>query len=172
MDLGRKWLTVFLFYAGRGQFDEEIVVGGVRLGTRELRYEVPLFEIELAKIGNALRLINNVRMIRKQRAHLFFRLDVALFAFEAESIGVVEILTGADRQQDVVSLGVLATEVMRVVRCYDRQAEVLGQLEHALGDDFFVIDRVVLHFKPEPVGPEVGCVPLGRFLRFFVVSVP
>src|SRR2546430_14956810 len=41
-------------------------------------------------------------LVREQRAHLPLRLDVALLAEEAEAVGIVQVLTGADGEQDVV----------------------------------------------------------------------
>ena len=157
--------------AGTGQVHEQIVVVREFRRSRVLRQEVPLLEVELASLGDALRLRDRVGMLREQRAHLRLRLDVALAAHEPEPLRVVEVLAGADRQQHVVRLGILAQQVVRVVGRRDRDAQLRGEPEHPRGDDRFVRDAVVLHFEPEPVGPEGAGEPLGAHLGRLVVSL-
>ncbi len=86
--------------------NEQILIGGELRGTRILRQEVALFEIELAQLRDPCRLRQDVGPIAKQTAHLGFRFDVALLAEEAEPLGVIEILPRADGKQDVVRFGV------------------------------------------------------------------
>ena len=59
--------------------------------------------------------------------HLLLGLDVRLLAGEAESLRVVEVAAGADGQQHVVRLGVLAPQVVGVVRRDDADAQLLAR---------------------------------------------
>ena len=76
-------------------------------GARILRQEIALLEVELAQLGHALRFRHDLRVVGEQRAHLRLRLDVALLTEEAEPVGIVQILSRADREQHVVRFGVL-----------------------------------------------------------------
>ena len=129
-----------------------------------------LLEVQLAQVGYPLRLADDLRVIREKRAHLLLGLHITFLALEAEPLRIVEVLSGADRQQDVVCFGILAPQIVRVVRGHHRKAEFARKLEHALGDDFLIIDCVVLHLEPVAVGTVVRRVPLRRPFGFLVVS--
>ena len=103
----RQGIAVASLGSGLGQVDEEVVVRRELRGPGELRQEVALLEVELAQLGDAGALGQDLGMVREQRPHLRFRLDVALPPQEAESVRIVQVLPGADGQQNVVRLGVL-----------------------------------------------------------------
>jgi hypothetical protein len=54
-------------------------------------------------------------MIGKHRPHLGFGFDVGFLAQKAETLGIVEIASGADGQQHIVGLRVFPLEIVRIV---------------------------------------------------------
>src|SRR6185503_1964917 len=106
--------------------------GRVLGGAGKLRKEIALLEVELAEIGDLLGVLQQVGAPGKERRHLGLGFYVALFPDKAEPGRVIELLPGADRQQDIVGLGILTSQVMRVIRSEHRDAKLLAQTEHAL----------------------------------------
>ncbi len=130
-DVGRQGGPVPVLRARGHQRHEVVVLRGVLRRPRKLRQEVPLLEVQLAEVGHPLGVGDGVGVIREQGPHLLLRLHVALGAREPEPVGIVEILPRADREQDIVRLGILPAEVVGIVGGHDRQPEVAGELEHA-----------------------------------------
>src|SRR5438034_1205740 len=101
---------------GAREVHQEVVVGRELGRPRVLRQEVALLEVELASLGDARGLGQDLGVIRKQRRHLRLGLYVALLAEEPEPVGVVQVLSRADGEQHVVRFGVLFLQVVGVDR--------------------------------------------------------
>ena len=151
---------------------EQRFVGGVLGGAGEAGEEVPLLEVELAQVGHPRGVGQRLGLVREERPHLRFGLDVRFLAGEAEALGVVEVAAGADREQHVVRLGVLPAEVVRVVGGHDADAELRPQPQHPLGDQPLLGDPVLLDLEPEAVRAEQPGEPLGARLGLLVLALP
>ena len=65
------------------------------------------FKFHIAAVGNALRVLQRLGQIGKQRAHLLLGLDVELLRLKAHPIRVVHGLTHLDAHQNVLNIAVL-----------------------------------------------------------------
>ena len=139
---------------------------------REARQEVALLEVELAEVRHPLGVVDGLRVVGKEGAHLLFRLHVRLLPGEAEALRVVEVGARPDGQEHVVRLGVLAAEVVRVVGGHHAETEVLAQPEHPLRHEVFLGDAVLLDLQPEAVRAEALGEPGRAPARLLVVALP
>jgi hypothetical protein len=70
-----------------------------------------------------------------------------------------------------VRLGVFAPEIMRIVGCDDTDAQLAAEPQHALGDDLFVRNAVLLNLEPEPLRTEHRGKPFGALLCLVVFAL-
>ena len=108
-------------------------------------------ELDVAALGDLERGFDGGGMVVEDLPHLVAVLHVEALAVEAEALRVVEVGGGADAEQHVVRLVVVALEVVRVVGGDQRQVQV-GRHLHQLGVDLVLRrNAVALHLEVEAV---------------------
>ncbi len=101
---------------------------------RELRHDRRRVELVfLDAVGDLARVRDQLRVLREERAHLLFRLEVLLARVD-HALLVGHLLARREREQDVVRVVVLGVEEVDVVRGDDADVELLPEREHALDD--------------------------------------
>ena len=105
-------------------------------------------------------------------AHLLGVLHVELRVVELHPLRVVERLSHPDAQKDVLRRGVVARQVVRVVRRDRRNAGLRGKPQQ-VRQDLPLLGEAVIHDLDEvAVHPEEVAIPEGRLLRALVVADP
>ena len=100
----------------------------------EVQVDARFFVENLTGLGAALlsdlnRVVAGLLVQGAQsRTHLFLGLHVELVVLEAHTVGVVEFLAHADAHHGVLRDGILAQQVMEVVRGDRLDAELAGKL--------------------------------------------
>ena len=79
-------------------------------------------ELEIALLGNFVRVLAGLRHHREQVVHLVGGFQVELVGLELHAVHIVDGLAGLDAQQNALHLGVLFCDVVGVVRCDHRDA--------------------------------------------------
>ena len=111
-------------------------------------------EEEAAHLGDAHRARQRLRVVGEHRRHLRRALDVELLRVEAQPLRLVHLLAGADAEQHVVGLVVLAAEVVRVVGGHEGQARLSVEPVESLVHPPLLLDPVVHHLQEEPLAAE------------------
>ena len=84
-------------------------------------------QLDVATLGNAQRVGARFRDLRKHLGHFFGRFKIKFLGTIAHTLGVVEGFAGADTQQHIVRGCILAAQVVTVVGCHHRQAEITAK---------------------------------------------
>ena len=125
----------------------QIIIGCIALRDivfRQFRHAE--LDLDVAPLGDLLRILQRLRHVRKQFAHLLFRFQVELTALVTHPVGVRDLLTGLDAEQDVVRLRIVRVNVMHVVRAHQVDPEFLMQAHELLVHQTLLRDAVVLKF--------------------------
>ena len=101
------------------------------------------------------------RLVREQRRHLGRGLEVEVPRLELHPVRRVEVVAGADAQQDVVCLVLLAMDVVEVVGHDQRQPDLGRQPQQLLVEPALLGDAVVLELEEEAVLAEDVAVLTG-----------
>ena len=126
----------------------EIGPGIIALGhveVRELR-DAEL-NIHAAAVRDALRVVQGLRGVRKEAAHLFFTLDIELSAGIAHAVLVRQLFACLDTQQDIVGLRVLRIGIVAVIGGDQRNSHLPAHTEQFRIDSLLVRISVVLQFQ-------------------------
>ena len=103
----------------------KIAVDGMPLGHRELgKGIVHLVHFQVATLGNLHGPRYHGRRIFEQFRHLVGAFYEKLIAVELEAIGFVDLGAGLHAEHHVVGVGVFAAEVVGVVGCDQRNAQL------------------------------------------------
>ena len=85
------------------------------LGHRKARKNRIAFEHHVAFFSNLDRVVACLRKIGKRCTHLFFRFHIELVVRKPHAVCVIHLATGADTQDDVLRLGIVVRQIMKVV---------------------------------------------------------
>ncbi len=144
----------------------EVLVQREAGGHVEVRQMVlPLVELHRAPVGDAHGVGERLRELGEERRHLGRSLQEELIAVIAQPLGIVDRLAGADAQQDVVRLEVVAPQVVHVVRADHRQAELTRQPGQAGVDDALLVQALILQLEEEAVRAQDVAIGGGGRLR-------
>ncbi len=114
------------------------------------------------------RVIARFRQVGPKVAHLRVALHVELIGVKLHPARVGDGLSRADAKQHVVRRGVALIEIMRIVRCNDRNVQLARDLHKARVDHFFLGHAVAHDLNIETVAEDVD-ERLGRALCFLEV---
>ena len=101
-------------------------------------------------------------MIREERRHLGGRLHVEVVGVELHPVRRVEVVAGADAEQDVVRLGLVLADVMEVVGHDQGEPGLRREPEQLLVEPVLVGHAVVLELEVEAVLAEDVAVLAGE----------
>ena len=137
------------------QLFKVLIAVGLSLGELEARQEiVPELEIVIAARGDIDGVVRRLRHLRVQRAHLLLTLEVELLRLEAHTPRVVDGLAHLDAHEDVLIIGVLFLDIVRVV-CHDKgDAGIAVQADKFAPRGLLILDAVILDLKIEIILPE------------------
>ena len=103
---------------------------------------------------SATRVGHRLAIRREPLAHLRRAREVVLGAGQPEALLLLSARTGLEAEQDVVRLGVLRLDVVRVVGGHERQPGPTRDLDKAGADRVLLGDAVVLQLEKVVVGAE------------------
>ena len=137
------------------QLFKVLIAVGLPLGELEARQEiVPELEIIIAARGDIDSVVRRLRHLRVQRAHLLLTLEVEFLRLEAHTPRVVDGLAHLDAHEDVLIIGVLFLDIVRVV-CHDKgDAGIAVQADKLAPRGLLILDAVILDLKIEIILPE------------------
>ena len=137
---------------------------GLAVGHREVRDpELAERQLEAAgHLGDPARVQDRLALVGEERRHLGGRLQVEVVGLELHPAGRVEVVAGADAQQDVVGLGLGLVDVVEVVGHDQRQAGLRREPEELLVEPALLGQAVVLELEEEAVLAEDVAVLAGE----------
>ena len=139
---------------------------GVAVRNREVRDpQLAERQREVGHLGDPPGVRDRLGMVREEGRHLGRRLDVELGGLEPHPVGRVEVVAGADAEQDVVRLGLVLADVMEVVGDHERQPGLGRQPEQLLVEPALLGHAVVLELEEEAVLAEDVAVLAGEVPR-------
>ena len=108
-------------------------------------------ELQIAHIRNFLRVFKGVLISAEQVCHFRLAAEVEILRLIAHPIFIVHGFAGLDAQQDVVSLGVLLSEIVCIVGADHGDAGLLMDFQDRLVHDFLIPDTVILQLQIEAI---------------------
>ena len=134
------------------------------LGHREARDpELAERQLHVHRLGDGPGTADGVQVVREERRHLGRRLEVELGRLEAEALVVsLTLVPGADAQQDVVRLVLIAPDVVQVVGDDEVQAHLPPERDQLGVQGALLGQPVVLQLKEEALAAEDLLVDAGR----------
>ncbi len=149
------------------------VAVGFPLGQFELGQVVSAeLEFHIAQVRHLLGVVDGLRAVGEQSAHLVLALDVELLGLEPHTVLVLHQLTHLDAHEHVLHGGVLPRQVVAVVGGHHGNAGLAAQAHDARDHRLLFGDFVVLDFQVIAVLAEQLPHFQGMGLRALVVAVP
>ncbi len=125
----------------------------------------------MAAGGDLRRVVDRVRQVREQRAHLVLALDVELVCLHLHAVFVLQCLSGLHAHQHLLRGGVGAFEIMAVVRGDEGDVH-LPRKAHKPRQYPLLLDKaVILYLEEEIVLAEDRAVALGHAARVIFAAV-
>ena len=151
----------------------EVIEGFRAVRGLEMRQMVVVeLKFDVAALRDLRRVLEGLVQLREARAKLLLRLDVEFVGGELQAVGLVDGLAGLDAEQDVLHNGVLAAQIVGVVRDDQRQASLPGELQQHRVDLCLLGQAVVLQLEIEIVRAEDTAVFQRDLLRAIVIIHP
>ena len=125
-------------------------VCGIVFSVRCFEFRQMIFtesEVEIALLGNFLRVVAGLRAVSKNLTHFVFAFQIKLIVRKAHSLFVVKRCRRLNRQKHIMCLRVFASHIMRIIGCHKRNAEFLGQLPHVGQNRPFFFQSLVLKLE-------------------------
>ena len=137
---------------------------GLAVGDREMRDPGQAEgQLEAAgHLGDPAGVEDRLELVGEEGRHLGGRLEPEVVRLELHPAGGVEVVAGADAQQDVVRLGLVLADVVQVVRDDERQAGLRRQPEELLVQPALLGQAVVLELEVEALRAEDVAVLAGQ----------
>jgi hypothetical protein len=117
------------------------------------------------RIGDLLAAGHRVFKAGELLVHLLRRAEIILVPIHLHPRGVGAELAGVNAEENVLSVGVFAIDVVSVARGDERKAELPGRLDRAFHRQTLNLHAVVHHLDEVAVAEE-SMEPLGRLHRF------
>ena len=133
------------------------------------QYVLAEFDGGVGPLSNPQRVVACIRRFSKQLAHFSSRLEIVLFAFELESLGVGNGATRLHTQQCVMGLCVVPMHVMRVIGGQEWRINFAGNLDEVGHGSTLIGDAMILQLDEHVVAPEDFLQPRSGALGFVVV---
>ncbi len=122
-------------------------------------------EVDIASFGNAHAVGERLRKVLEDHRHLGRCLQIELIPVVFEPLLVVDGLSGADAEQDVVRLEIGILEVVHVVGDHQVESEIRSNRLQAHVDHLLLVDPLILHLEKEIAPPEDVAVRGRRLQR-------
>ena len=143
---------------------------GLALGHRETRHQIPVRKLRFTPLSDQQGVVAGLRKILENMTHLGRRLEIELFRFKLEALGVVERGGGLNAQQSRVSIGIVRVGVVQVVCGHERQAEVGSQAEQIGRHAPFDVETVIHYLDIKVLRTEDVTKLSGGFSRGVVLA--
>ncbi len=161
----RRDRAVAAFEAGLA-FAAQPALDRLALGDREMRDpQDAQRQGHVHHLGDPARVEQRLAVVGEERRHLGRGLQVELVALELHPAGRVEVVAGADAEQDVVRLALLLVDVVQVVRDDEGQAGLGRQAKQLFVEAALLGEAVVLQLEEEAVLAEDVAVLAGQAAR-------
>ena len=132
--------------------------------------KMPELKVDLASLGDLLRIGERLRVIVKKRLHLLGRAHVELPFGIAHARRIMDALARLNREQDIVRLRVLFMHIVDVVRRHESDAELLRQLNDTRECCLFIGDSMVLNLKEEILSSKDVDILLDELFRALALT--
>ena len=133
---------------------------------RQLRHAK--LDLDIAPLGDLVRVVKCFLCIRKQRTHLLLGFDIELPALIAHPVLVRDFFARLDTEQNIVRFHIFFINIVAVVRRHQRNLQFLAHPHQALVDRPLRRDAVILQFQKEIVRSKDIAVFLRRLARFLI----
>ena len=133
------------------------------------QYILAEFDGGAGTLSNPQRVVACIWRFSEQLSHFGGRLEIVLFAFEFESLGVGNGATRLHTQQCIVGLCVVTMHVMRVIGGQEWRINFAGNLDEVCHGSPLIGDAVVLELDEHVVAPKDFLQPRSGALGFVVV---
>ena len=133
----------------------EVIVQRVGGRHREVRQVVLVGRnIDVAPFGDAQRVCERLGDLAEDLLHFRGGLQIELIAVVPQPIAIVDVLAGADAQQDVVRPMIAVEQVMHVVGRDERHVQLARDRRQPFVDDQLLVDALILHLEEKVARPE------------------
>ena len=131
----------------------------------------PIFQLHIAPLGNPQRVFDRARHMPEQFLHLLRRFEIELLCRVFELIGVIDVRSRPDTEQNIVGVCVFVLQVVDVIGTDDRQVKFPGDSDELLVTlnllgQVVVLEFDVVVFAAEQIAIEAAGVPR----RFVIVA--
>ncbi len=128
----------------------EVLVQRVRGRHGEVGQEISVArDINVAPLGNAHRVRKRLGELAEHLLHFCRGLQIELIAVIPQSIAVVDVLPGANAQQDVMRPVIAVRQIVHVVGRNERHVQLARNRRQPLVDDQLLVDALILHLEEE-----------------------
>ncbi len=149
----------------------EIRKAVIALGQLELRQVIfTERELNIAHFGYFSRVFDRLGILREQCRHFLRRAEIEILRLIAHAVLVIHRLARLNTEQNIVRVGILLAQIVRIVRHDQRQPRLLMQAQYPLIDDRLLTDAVILQLKIEVIFPKDLSKCQGIFLCAFIVA--
>ncbi len=143
----------------------EPALGRLAVRHREVRDpQLAEGELEVDHLRDPAGVEDRLGLVREQGGHLGRRLHPELARLELHPVRRVEVVAGADAQQDILGLALAGVHVMQVIRDDEGSPDLRRQAEELLVEALLLGQAVVLELEVEVAAEDVP-VLAGEALR-------
>ena len=106
-------------------------------------------EVKVAGLRHQLSIVHGFRQIGENLSHLVFALKVEFIVRKTHAVFIIKGCGSLNGKQNIVSLGILFTDIMHVIGGNQRHIELPAQLYHIVLNGHFFFQTLVLNFQIE-----------------------
>ena len=160
---------IFLFKAFLAQRIQKFPCACIALRHFILRdLVIAELDLDIAALRDLLRVVDRLRCVAEQGAHLRFALYEELSALVAHTIIIRNLLSGLDAKKHIMRLNIRLIGVVAVVRTYQLDPQLLAHAQKLLVDQLLIGYSMILQFQKEIVFAEAVTVFYGDLFCLLV----
>ena len=104
-------------------------------------------EIEIAHVGDLLRVFDRALVLSEKRLHFFRAFHIELIRFKAEGTSVRDFIVRLDAHEHRLRIRVGAAQIMRVVGSHERDAGLTGKAQKSRVHFLLLLNSVILELE-------------------------
>ena len=120
--------------------------------------ELAELQLDIAPLRNFQCVVAGGGHIGKESAHFGGRLQIIIIARKFHAVFIANLLARLQTKQQVMKLGVLAIDVMRIVCGDKRQVKLGGKIFQRVTNFKLIFQPVILYLQKKIIAPENFCI--------------